>query len=136
MAVRRFSKSERNINYFGDIGLRNAIVGYRLGDIGKILENVVFNHLKAAGYNVTVGKLNNTEIDFVCDKHRKRLYIQVAYLIPDEKTHEREFGNLLKIPDNHRKIVLSLDEINIGGNYKGVEHINIRTFLNRHPDYL
>ncbi len=91
--------------------------------------------LSEIGYNVTVGRLNKKEIDFVCDKQGKRLYIQVAYLIPDEKTHEREFGNLLMIPDNHRKLVLSLDEINIEENYKGVEHINIRTFLNRHPDY-
>jgi predicted AAA+ superfamily ATPase len=89
---------------------------------------LVFQQLKLFGYNVTVGQLKDKEIDFVCDKGEERLYVQVAYLIADKKTKEREFGNLLKIDDNYPKIVVSLDEA-AGGQHQGVKHINIREFL-------
>ncbi|ETR69791.1 MAG: ATPase, ATPase (AAA+ superfamily) [Candidatus Magnetoglobus multicellularis str. Araruama] len=114
--------------YFEDLGIRNTIVGYLQKDIGKILENLVFIRLIQDGFAVTVGKMNNKEIDFVCDKKNERLYIQVAYMIPDEKTYEREFGNLLAIPDNYKKIVISMDDM-IGGSYKGIEHLHVLDFL-------
>jgi len=116
--------------YFEDLGIRNTIVGYLQKDIGKILENLVFIHLIQDGYTVTIGKMNNKEIDFVCDKKKERLYIQVAYMIPDEKTYEREFGNLLTIPDNYKKIVISMDDM-IGGSYKGIEHLHVLDFLTK-----
>ncbi|NQV01543.1 MAG: ATP-binding protein, partial [Bacteroidia bacterium] len=56
------------------------------------------------------------------------IYIQVAYRIDNPKTHKREFGNLLKINDNHRKIVVSMDDY-IEGSYEGIEHMHIRQFL-------
>jgi len=114
--------------YFEDLGLRHSIIGYRQIDINKILENLVFLHLQIAGYKVTVGKLNNKEIDFVCEKQNERLYIQVAYLITEEN-REREFGNLLAISDNCPKIVISMDEIIDKGEYKGIKQINIKDFL-------
>jgi predicted AAA+ superfamily ATPase len=58
----------------------------------------------------------------------KRLYVQTAYLIPDQKTAEREFGNLMKIDDNYEKIVVSMDRY-AGGDYKGIRHLNILEFL-------
>jgi len=97
-------------------------------DINKVLENVVFNKLLTEGFDVFVGKFDNKEIDFVAIKRDKIIYIQVAYVIADDKVHEREFGNLLKITDNHRKIVVSMDEF-AQSNYKGIEHIHIRKFL-------
>lgn len=114
--------------YFEDMGLRHALIGYKQQDINKILENLVFMHLKIQGYKITVGQLPNGEIDFVCERAGQKIYIQVCYLISTEKVRAREFENLLKIQDNYRKIVVSMDEF-AGGNEKGVEHMHIRGFL-------
>ncbi len=114
--------------YFEDLGLRHSITGYKHTDINKILENLVFLCLRINGYKVTAGKLRDKEIDFVCDKGEKRIYVQVAYMIDSQKTIDREFGNLLKIEDNYPKFVVSMDET-AAGKYKGIEQINIREFL-------
>ena len=114
--------------YFEDIGMRHAIVPFQQKDIGKVLENLVYHQLVANSYQVFVGKHGDKEIDFVAIKKDSKMYIQVAYLIADEKTHEREFGNLLSIPDNCRKMVVSMDET-ATGNYKGIEHVSIQNFL-------
>nr|NJM02860.1 ATP-binding protein [Desulfobacula sp.] len=68
------------------------------------------------------------EIDFIAKKADDTIYVQVAYLLPSQETRDREFGNLLKIRDNHRKIVVSMDEF-AGGNQEGVEHLHILDFL-------
>jgi len=114
--------------YFTDLGLRNSLHSFNMKDINKIMENIVYNKLVTDGFDVFVGKFDSKEIDFVANKGDKTIYIQVAYLIADEKVHERAFGNLLKIADNHRKIVISMDDF-AESNYKGVEHIQIRNFL-------
>lgn len=114
--------------YFEDIGLRNMLVGFRTSDISKIIENVVHNHLHYLGYEIFVGKFENNEIDFVCRKGDDTIYIQTTYLMPNEKTVQREFGNLLKIKDNYKKFVVSMDPI-AGGNYKGIIHLNLIQFL-------
>jgi len=115
--------------YFSDLGLKHSIIPYKTNDIGKVFENMVYNHLISRGYTVYVGKLQNMEIDFVAQKGDETKYIQVAYLLPDEKVREREFGNLLKIKDNYEKILVSADEY-ISGNYKGIKHIHILDYLN------
>jgi len=128
-----FKKKIFEINekyYFEDLGLRHAIIGYKQIDINKILENLVFLHLKIMGYKVSVGQLDYKEIDFVGEKDGKKIYIQVAYLVISESVKEREFGNLLAIKDNYPKIVISMDEM-IEGEYKGVIHLNIREFLKK-----
>ena len=114
--------------FFEDLGMRHATIPFQQKDIGKVLENMVYHHLVVNGNQVYVGKLGDKEIDFVSIKNEDKTYIQVAYLIADDKTHEREFGNLLAIPDNCTKIVVSMDET-ASGNYKGIEHISIRKFL-------
>ena len=114
--------------YFEDIGLRNAIFGYRQTDIGKIMENMVYNHLLYCGYEVTVGSDGNREIDFIARKRGEKIYAQVCYLLHDEKTIEREFGNLEKIKDNYPKIVVSMDEFT-GNSRNGIRHLNLREFL-------
>jgi len=114
--------------YFEDIGLRNSIIGFKQKDMGKILECIVYNHLIYKGYTVYVGKYNHLEIDFIAKKSDQLLYIQVAYLLKDSATIHREFGNLLKLNDNYRKIVVSMDEY-AQGNFKGVEHRHIMDFL-------
>ena len=114
--------------YFEDLGLRHALLGFRAGDMGKLLENSVYIHLRMAGYSVHVGKYQDKEIDFVCERGNEKMYIQVAYLLADEKTKEREFGNLALIEDNYPKFVLSLDD-HASGNRNGIEHRHVREFL-------
>lgn len=116
--------------YFENTGLRNAIIGYSPKDLGKILENVVYNHLLYLGYTIKVGTMNAQEIDFVCERNGELLYVQVALRLENESTIEREFGNLLLIADNYPKIVVTNDQFT-GNTYQGVEHLNIRDFLMR-----
>ncbi len=114
--------------YFEDLGLRNSWTGYQPMHINKLIENAVFKHLVVKGFSVSVGKMREKEIDFIARKKELKIYIQCAYLMPNEKTRDREFGNLLKIKDNHRKMVVSMDEPS-GGNVEGVEHIHLKDFL-------
>lgn len=114
--------------YFEDIGMRHALIPFQQKDINKLLENVVFHHLRVKRFNVMVGWQEDKEIDFVAEKNGNTMYIQVAYLITDDATHQREFGNLLQIQDNNRKIVVSMDAAT-GTKYKGIEHWSVRDFL-------
>lgn len=114
--------------YFENVGLRNAVIGFSQSDISQILENIVFMHLIAKGYKVTVGNLDEFEIDFVAEKHDEKKYFQVTYLMTDEKTTLRESGNLLKIKDNYPKYIISMDELP-ASNFKGIMQMNIREFL-------
>jgi predicted AAA+ superfamily ATPase len=114
--------------YFEDLGIRHRLIPFQQNDINKVLENLVYHHLRVNRYNVFVGKQADREIDFVAEKDGKKVYIQVAYLITDEKVHEREFGNLLKIEESYPKMVITMDEF-AGGDYKGIEHWSIRKFL-------
>ena len=115
--------------YFEDLGLRHSIIGYKANDVNKIIENAVYQHLKISGYHVSVGKSGNKEIDFVCDKSGKKIYVQVTYLLQDEKTINREFGNLLKIKDNYPKYVVSMDDAMSGSDFKSIGHIYLLDFL-------
>jgi len=114
--------------YFTDVGLRNSIIGFRLQDIAKIYENIVYNQISRLGYNITIGKLKDKEIDFICNKNNEKVYIQVTYILSDQKVIDREFGNLLKIKDNFPKIVISSDKFKVQ-TYQGIKHINIIDFL-------
>lgn len=114
--------------YFENTGLRNSVIGFRQSDISQILENIVFMHLTAKGYNVSVGSLGEFEIDFVAVKHDEKKYFQVTYLMTDEKTILRETGNLLKIKDNYPKYIISMDELP-ASNTAGIVQMNIREFL-------
>ncbi len=115
--------------YYEDLGLRHSIIGYKANDINKILENVVYLHLKISGYNIRIGKSGDKEIDFICEKSGKKIYVQVTYLLQDEKTISREFGNLLKIKDNYPKFVVSMDDAMSGSDFEGIEHINVQKFI-------
>ena len=104
------------------------MVGYRISDRAKILENIVYNHLLYQGYQVNVGVRGSSEIDFVCEKGSEKLYVQVTLALNDEKTIEREFGNLLKIQDNYPKIVVTGENFS-GSSYEGIKSVFIRDFL-------
>ncbi len=114
--------------FLGDIGFRNALLGYREQDISGILENVVFLELKRRGWQVAIGKLGDLEIDFIAEKGTQKLYIQVAYLLAHPATIDREFAVLKKIKDNYPKIVLSLDTF-IGEDVDGIRRLNLIEFL-------
>ena len=114
--------------YFENMGIRNIVIGYRITDKAKILENLVYNHLLYKGYDIKVGYYGDKEIDFIGEKNGEKLYIQVALKIDSDKTAEREFGNLLKIQDNYPKIVVTEDTFS-GNSYEGIRHCPIRQFL-------
>ena len=114
--------------YFENMGIRNIVIGYRITDKAKILENLVYNHLLYKGYDIKVGYYGDKEIDFIGEKNGEKLYIQVALKIDSDKTAEREFGNLLKIQDNYPKIVVTEDTFS-GNSYEGIRHCTIRQFL-------
>jgi len=125
---RTFEISEKF--YFEDWGLMNSIVGFNQFDISKVLENVVYNHLKVNDYEIQIGQIQSKEIDFVATKGGQTLYIQVCYLLSSQEVIDREFGNLLEIKDNYPKYVVSMDEF-APKNIQGVEHLHLREFLIR-----
>jgi len=116
--------------YFEDLGLRNVISGFNaVKDIAKILENAVYLHLIQSGYKVFVGKIGDKEIDFVGEKGGVKIYVQVSLTIMNEKTQEREFDSLLLVQDNYAKYIVTLNDIHLGNNYKGVQCLNLKEFL-------
>lgn len=118
--------------YFGDVGLRNFIAGgRRANDIEKIVENLVYQHLIRLGYKVTVGQMYATEIDFVGTKGDDTIYVQASYLITEESTFEREFGNLKKINDNYPKYVISMTPFLDSSKYEGIIHVPLAKFLKK-----
>ena len=114
--------------YFENLGIRNAIWGFRIQDRAKIMENVVYNHLIFRNYKVQVGKLEDKEIDFIAEKEGDILYFQVSLSINNENTLKREFENLIAIDDNFPKYLITMDKFN-GSGYKGIKCIDLRTFL-------
>ena len=118
--------------YFGDVGLRNYVTGgRRANDIEKLVKNLVYQHLVRLGYKVAVGQMYATEIDFVATKGDNTIYIQASYLISEETTFEREFGNLQKINDNYPKYVVSMTPFMDSSKYEGIIHIPLSEFLKK-----
>lgn len=113
--------------YIADHGIREAVFGGNMRDINLILENIVHMELLRRGYSVTVGRVGEREVDFVCDKRGEKLYVQVAYLLATEDTVKREFGVYDFIRDNYPKYVVTMDELDMSRN--GIKHRNIRDFL-------
>lgn len=114
--------------YFENLGIRHGIWGYRLEDRGKILENVVYNQLIYKGYKVTVGVLQQAEIDFIAEKNGEKHYYQVALTLDLLETMEREFGNLKAISDNYPKTVVTMKPF-LGNSVDGIQIVDLRTFL-------
>lgn len=116
--------------YFEDLGIRNHLSGHnRASDIEKVMENVIYLHLKRLGYEIYIGQLQKAEIDFVVRKNNNTAYIQVTYLLASEDTIKREFGNLKLINDNHPKYVVSMDRMFANSNEDGIKHIQLHDFL-------
>ncbi len=113
--------------YVADHGIREAKFASNTKDINLVLENIVYMEILRRGYNVTIGKVGDKEIDFVCEKQGNKLYIQVAYLLASEDTIKREFGVYDRIRDNFPKYVITMDEYDMSRN--GIKHRNICDFL-------
>lgn len=117
-----------NEKYFSiDLGLRNVIKNNNVLDYSKLFENLIYLEMLSRGYEVRVGKLQEKEVDFVCYKGDDIVYLQVAYLLAEESTIEREFSVLEAINDNYPKYVISFDDFDFSRN--GIKHKNIIKFL-------
>lgn len=114
--------------YIVDIGLRNLLLGFRDRDRGHALENIVYFELIRRGYDVSIGKIDNKEIDFIATKADEKLYIQVTESMIDENVQKRELAPLQKLKDNYKKIILSL-EPGLNNNYEGILSLNIIDWL-------
>lgn len=114
--------------YIVDIGLRNYLIGFRNRDSGHALENVVYFELFRRGFNVSIGKVGNAEVDFIATKADEKIYIQVTESMTNENVRQRELNPLQKINDNYEKIVLSLDT-GLDSSYEGIKSINVIEWL-------
>ncbi len=114
--------------YIVDIGLRNYLLGFRNGDTGHILENVVFFELLRRGYDVAIGKIDNREVDFIATKTDEKKYIQVTESMTSDETRKRELSPLEAIHDNYEKIVLTRDKT-LFDDYNGIKIMNVIDFL-------
>lgn len=114
--------------YSADLGIRNCIKSSTTVDYSKLFENAVYLEMLSRGYEVTIGKAGEYEIDFICyDRSGDRIYIQVAYLLSDPSTVEREFRAFDSVSDNYPKYVISADKFDFSRN--GIKHFNIVDFL-------
>lgn len=128
--------------YFEDVGVRNAILGFRQIEFNHTMENVVYNELRRLGYSVDVGLVEtakrnpsgkierrNLEIDFVVNRHDERLYIQSAYALPDKQKIDQEQASLLNVPDGFKKVIIVGDRFGSNYNEDGILMIGIYDFL-------
>lgn len=114
--------------YMVDLGLRSHILPRRQYDLGFSIENIVFFELMRRGYQVTIGKYQTTEVDFVAQKQGILTYYQVTADMTAQETFEREMRPLKKIKDNYEKTVLTLDYFSLG-NYDGINVVNVLDWL-------
>lgn len=115
--------------YLVDTGLKKLLSSNKTGDTGHMLENIVFLELLRRHYNVSIGKVGDTEIDFVAGKGNELCYIQVSNTVLDENTLRRELAPLQKVRDNYPKLLLTLDTIGAGNNYEGIKQLNVIDWL-------
>lgn len=114
--------------YLADPSFRFSVLGFDENAVAGMLENIVYTELLRRGYEVYVGKLGQTEVDFVAIKKEEKIYIQISERIEKEETRQREYGNLLTIADNYPKYVLRTDDF-AEGNYQGIKTMHIADFL-------
>ena len=115
--------------YIVDIGLRNNLLGLRNRNRGFTLENIVFLELKNRGYDVSIGKINNKEVDFIATSVKDKKYIQVTETLLSEETRLREFAPLKSIQDNYEKIILTTDTLFTDTDEEGIKVLNIIDWL-------
>lgn len=114
--------------YLADSSFRFSVLGYEPDAVAGMLENIVYLELLRRGYDVHIGKLDQTEVDFVAVRKSEKLYIQISERIDRAETEQREYGNLLAIPDNYPKYVLRTDDF-ADGSHQGIRTMHIADFL-------
>ena len=114
--------------YIVDIGLRNYLLGFRDRDSGHAIENIVYFELLRRGYDVSIGKIDNQEVDFIAARADDKIYIQVTESMISETVRNRELSPPRKIRDNYEKIVLSL-EPGLDSSYDGIKSVNLIEWL-------
>ena len=115
--------------YMVDTGLRNFFLGYKDIDRGHILENIIFLELLSRGYNVSIGKIGNNEVNFIATTYNEKIYIQVCETLYSEETRERELKPLQNIKDNYEKIILTRDNVFVDTDDNGIKILNIVDWL-------
>lgn len=113
--------------YLIDLGFYKSILEEKQENRGHLIENLVYLELLRHGYKITIGTMDDMEVDFIARKGNEKLYIQVAYTIEDEKTENREFKPLFRIADNYPKYIITADKVD--KSKMGIKHINIISFL-------
>ena len=111
-----------------NIGLKNYLLGFRDRDRGHALENIVYFELLRRGFDVSIGKIDHLEVNFIGTKANEKLYIQVTETMKNESVRERELKPLQKIQNNYKKIVITLDKA-IDDEYDGIESIDVIEWL-------
>ena len=114
--------------FVSDQSLLYAVMGYKDRLIAGVLENIVMLELKKRGFRVFVGKIGDKEIDFIAEKNEEKIYVQVAYLLPEPSTVNREFSPLLQLNDHYHKYVVTMDKT-WTDNIEGIQHKHIADFL-------
>ena len=114
--------------YIVDIGLRNYLLGFRNRDSGHALENVVYFELLRRGYDVSIGKIDNLEVDFIATKADDKVYVQVTESMNSEDVRKRELAPLQKISDNYEKIILSMNP-GMDSSYDGIKSVSLIDWL-------
>lgn len=114
--------------YIVDIGIRNYLLDFRNRDAGHALENVVYFELLRRGYDVSIGKVDNAEVDFMGTKAEEKVYIQVAEAMTNEDVRKRELAPLQRINDNYEKMILSIN-LGMNASYDGIKYINLIDWL-------
>lgn len=114
--------------YIVDNGLRNYLLGFRNRDSGHALENVVYFELLRRGYDVAIGKVDNSEVDFIATKADEKFYVQVTESMISEEVRARELTPLMRINDNYEKMVLSM-EPGLESSYEGIKSRSLIEWL-------
>ncbi len=128
--------------YFSDMGLRNALLGFRQVEPPHTMETILYNHLHEQGYLVDVGNISvvgksaegksqrtTHEVDFVCNRGNERVYIQSAYTLANEEKWQQEQRSLLQVDDSFRKVILTTDNIPAHALDNGIQVMNVYEYL-------
>ena len=113
--------------YVNDQGFITNLLEEKQQNIGGILENIVYMEFLRHGYNIAVGRIKNYEVDFICRKHNRKVYVQVCFQLASKEIEDREFRPLKLISDNFEKFVISMDDFDFSQD--GIKHLNMIKFL-------
>ena len=108
--------------------MRNYLLGFRNRDFGHAVENVVYFELLRRGYDVSIGKIDNMEVDFIAISAEEKMYIQVTESMRSEDVRKRELAPLQKIRDHYPKLVLSPDP-GPEASFEGIRSVNLIEWL-------